>query len=571
MVKDPLFSRGEWLTRLTPFSMVKPYLAELLLISFMINLLSLALPLTLLQVYDRILRFSAMSTLEWLLAGVFVALLLESLLRLGRSYLSSWVGAKFEHWASCAAMEQLLTVPLTLFEQSGAGVHWERMNAINTLKEFYSGQAALVLFEMPFVIVFLLLIDHLAGILVVVPLILFALFLLFAWYFQVRLYRHIQESGATDDKRMDFIIETLNGIHLVKALSMEAMMARRYERLLAESACKIREIGLQGADSQNIGQFFAQLATISVVTFGGIMVIHQQLTVGGLVACSMLSGRALQPLQMAVGIWARFQSIRFAREQLKVLFSQRAEGFNESCDEEPEPGMVEVQGGIELQNVIFHGRGTTADSLPLLNGISLQVAPGETVGIIGANGSGKSVLLELMMGLLSPSEGRVLLDGCNPVLKRLPAVAYLPQEGELFRGTVLENMHMFREENSQAALAFAKRLGLDPFFSSLPKGYDTVVDEGSADTIPRGVRQQIAIVRALATHPRLVLFDEANTAIDGHGDGKLRQVLEGLRGKSTLIVVSHRPSLLRLADRVFELRDGQLVPLTTHPSAMAGA
>ena len=570
MLNDPFFSGKEWLTRLTPFSMVRPYFLELLSISLMINLLSLALPLTLLQIYDRILRFSAISTLQLLLIGVFVALFLESLLRLGRSYLSGWIGARFEHLAACGAMEHLLQSPLTTFEHDKAGVHLERLNAIQTLKEFYSGQAALVVLEMPFVLVFLLLIYHLAGTLVLVPVVLFVLFLLFAWYYRSSLYKKIAASGASDDKRMDFMIEVLQGMHTVKSLSLEAMMARRYERLLAESAQHTEAIGIQGAYSQNTGLFFSQLATISVVTFGGMLVMNQQLTVGGLVACSMLAGRALQPMQAAVGIWARFQSIRIARERLLTLFSQTP-----PSQQEPLPGPPKVTSGaisgsetpsgpsrLELNNITFLQH-YSPDNRPIINGLNLKVAPGEAVGIIGTNGSGKTLLLEMILGLLPPSTGEVLVDGCNPVTTSLSQVAYLPQEGVLFRGTIMENLHMFREENRDAALIMAKRLGLDLFFATLPKGYETEIEEGNTEVIPRGIQQRIAIARALLITPQLVLFDEANTAIDGAGDGQLMEVLQRLRGISTLILVSHRPSLLKLADRVLELRGGILVPLSS--------
>ena len=555
---DAFFAKKNWLARLTLFSIVKPYLAELLLASLMINLLSLVLPLVLLQIYDRVLRFAALSTLEWLLVGVFSAALLESALRLGRSYISGWIGARFEHLASCAAMEHLLTVPLSHFEQTAAGVHLERMNAIQILKEFYSGQAALVVLELPFAVLFLILVYHLAGPLVWAPILLLILFVLFAWYFQVRIYNKSQESSTTEEKRVDFMIETLNGIHSVKAFSMEAVMARRYERLLIESASNAQEIGLYGADSQNIGLFFSQLASVTVVTFGSILVINHQLTIGGLVACSMLSGRALQPLQMAVGIWAKFQSIRIARERLGLLFAQdEAAVAGKNSPEQQTAKTPEAKGGIVLQQVVF----STPDNTPILNGLSLNVASGEAVGIIGANGSGKTLLMELILGSVTPTSGTVWVDGVAPTQQRPTTLTYLPQEGILFRGTILENLHTFREENSAAAIEAARRLGLEPFIDSLPKGYETPVDEGSNESIPRGIKQRIVIARALAVPPRFVLFDEANMAIDGNGDEQVRQVLLGLRGKATLIVVSHRPSLLRLADRVFELREGKLTPL----------
>lgn len=567
---DPFFSAKNWLARLTLFSIVKPYLAELLLISLIINILSLVLPLVLLQIYDRVLRFSAVSTLEWLLVGVFVAMLLESALRFGRSYISGWIGARFEHLASCGAMEHLLTTPLAHFEQNAPGLHLEQLNAIQTLKEFYSGQAALVVLELPFVVLFLVLIYHLGGILVWVPISLLVLFLLFAWYFQVRIYQMVKESGETEDKRTDFIIETLNGVHSVKALSLEAMMARRYERLLTESAIKAREIGLHGADSQNIGLFFSQLASIAMVSFGGILVINQQLTVGGLVACSMLAGRSLQPMQMAVGIWARFQSIRIARERLTMLFEQGAEparSLTQNSPQQPtDAGATEWPARVALRAVCF-----TANNRPILNGITLDVTPGETVGIIGANGSGKTLLMELIMGTVTPTAGEIWVDGVSPVLQRPTRMAYLPQEGILFRGTILENLHTFREENSHVAMLSARHLGLEEFILSMPKGYETQVDEGANEMMPRGIKQRIVIARALATAPRLLLFDEANMAIDGNGDEYLRTVFQGLRGKATLIFISHRPSLLRLADRVFELREGRLLPLSVAASHGGGS
>ncbi|MBF0162181.1 MAG: ATP-binding cassette domain-containing protein [Magnetococcales bacterium] len=558
---DPLSANTHGWARLTLFSVVKPYLAELLLISLMINLLSLGLPLVLLQIYDRVLRFAAFSTLEWLLVGLFVVTLLESLLRMGRSYISGWIGARFEHGASCAAMERLLTLPFSLFAQSGAGVHLERLQAIQTLKEFYAGQAALVVLELPFALLFLLLVYHLAGLLVWVPILLLVLFVLFAWYFQVRICQKSREGYENEEKRSDFMIETLNGIHSVKAFSLEAFMARRHEGLVVAAAGTAQEIGLHGADAQNIGLFFSQLASIAVVTFGSILVIDQQLTIGGLVACSMLSGRALQPLQMAVGIWAKFQSIRIAREHVIRLFAPVGSG--ETVQEQEGATVADGEGRIVLEQVVFCG----ADNKNILNGLSLDVAPGETVGIIGANGSGKTLLMELILGFVAPTSGAVRVDGVAPTRQRPADLTYLPQEGVLFRGTILENLHTFREEYRAAAMASARRLGLEPFILSQPKGYDTLVEEGSNESIPRGIKQRIVIARALVTPPRFVLFDEANMAIDGNGDELVRQILQDLRGQATLIIVSHRPSLLRLADRVFELHQGRLTPLQRTPDS----
>ncbi|MBF0193255.1 MAG: ATP-binding cassette domain-containing protein [Magnetococcales bacterium] len=554
MSSDNFFAKAGWPTRLTPFSMVASTLGDLVLLSLMINLLGLALPLTLLQVYDRILQYQAVSTLSWLLIGVVVAILLEAGLSMGRSYITGWLGARFEHLASCSAMERLLTTNLIDFEKDGSGVHLERVNAINTLKDFYSGTAVLVILDLPFVSIYLGLVYHLAGLLVLMPVVMFVLFVIFVWALGIKLHKLVAQKIESDDRRINFIIEVLTGLHSVKSMAMEAMMLRRYERLSDACAKGSQEVGVQGGDSQNIGSFFSQLSMVGVVSFGGIMVVEQQLTIGGLAACTMLSGRALQPLQRAVGIWTRFQTIRLAKDRLAKVFELKPESRFGL------PEIPEVIGRLEMRNVSFR---FTEDGPDIIKNVSLDVAPGEMIGISGENGSGKTVLLWLMMGALKPTSGEVLIDGYDLNLHDPRSirnkVAYLPQVGMLFKGSILENIHLFRPGYEEAAIATSELLQLEAYVSKLPRGYETVIDDGADESTPKGIKQRITIARSLVTSPKIVLFDEANTALDGAGDDNLGNVLADMRGRATVIMVSARPSLLKLAKRVFLLEDGQVV------------
>lgn len=342
-------------------------------------------------------------------------------------------------------------------------------------------------------------------------------------------------------------------------------MLRRYERLQEACAQGALNVGMQSSDAQNLSSFFSQLTTVAVVAFGGIMVIDHELTIGGLSACSMLAGRSIQPLQRAVGIWARFQTIRVAKKRLEAIFELKP-------DMPPDtPALPPIQGKLTMENVSFAypeesgepGRDKKAASKEpqwVMRNINLVINPGETIAIQGA--SGKTTLLWLMMGAIRPTEGKVFLDDYD-LAQYDPSslhaqLAYMPQVGMLFKGTILDNIHMFRPEREEAALEVAARLQLEDFVSKLPKGFETIVDDGADESIPRGIKQRITIARALVSNPRIVLFDEANTAIDSHGDERLKAVLESMHGKVTLIMVTHRPSLEKIADRVYELKDGTL-------------
>lgn len=543
----------DWLARLGKSSKIPFGMMDMLIASFFINVLSLAMPLSLLQIYDRILPNASKNTLTMLVVGIAIALILEGCLRIGRSYLSGWIGARFEHIAGCASIERILSTSVNDFERDGSGVHLERLSSLGTLKEFYAGQAILTLFDLPFAFIFLMAISYLAGNLVFVPIVLICMFAFTAWRIGIKLRVALAERMVADERRFNFIIEVLGGIHTLKSMAMETQMLRRYERLQEACARSDYEVTRFSSSAMNLGSLYSQLTMFAVVGFGSTFVIDGQLTVGGLAACTMLSGRSMQPLQRAVGIWARFQSIQLARGKMREIFELQPE---------TKGGLPVItndyRGAIELKDV---GLQFVEDQPPLFSGVNLKVEPGQIIGISGGNASGKSSLLYVMMGAMRASKGQVLIDGQdineldpNSVRRK---IAYLPQHGVLFNGTILENLTMFKPELEEKALRIARLLGLDDVVARMPVGYDTNVGNGAFDSLPRGIKQRIAIGRALMTDPVVLLFDEANSAMDSAGDKVLTQFLEEAHGKRTLILVTHRPSLLRMADQVFDLTDGK--------------
>ena len=542
---------------LRTFTTLRGSLRDLAIVSLFLNGLSLALPLLILQIYDRILPSAGLGTLTLLIFGVMVALVCEAILRLGRAHITGWIGARFEHRAGCQAFDRILSSNIQDFARDGSGVHMERMNALGTVKDFYAGQALLTMLDLPFVGLYLGLIWYLGGILIVIPALMLLLFGLSAIGVGIRLHRAVRDRMIWDDRRFNFIIEILSGIHTIKAMAMEAPMMRRYERLLESCTQGDHRTAMSSAAALNTGAFFSELTMVAVVGFGAMLALSGQLTVGGLAACTLLAGRSLQPLQRAMGIWTRFQTIRLARRRMQQIFAMP----REHQMAEATTGPIEIDGGIELDAVTF---GYDDDQPPIIRDVSIRIAPGACVGISGGNASGKSTLLALMLGALRPDTGTVALDGHDigafepAALKR--RIAYLPQNGVVFKGTIMDNITMFDPTLADRAIEVTRDLGLDQVIDAMPLGCETVIGDAAMDAMPRGIKQRIAIARGLVHKPDVVLFDEANMAIDGVGDAYLRDALEALKGQCTLVLVTYRPSLLKLADQVYELEDGTLRP-----------
>lgn len=520
--------------------------------SLAINLLSLALPLVVLQVYDRVLPNAATGTLTVLATFVAACLVGDVVLRLCRSHVTGWAGARFEHTMSTAAFARLLRSDPEAVRRVGTGAHFERFEAVATLRDFFSGQALLIAIDFPFALVFIGMIGLIAGPLALVPLGLALAFCAVALVLGTRLRRALDERRRVDDRRFNFVIEMLSGLHTVKGLGMEALMARRYERLLESAGAAGYRVNRASTLSQGVGALFMQVTTVAIVAAGAAMVLDGALTVGGLAACTLLAGRALQPLLRALGLWTQFQAIRVAKGRLEELLGLPSE--QDCARTAPSP----LAGRVELEAVRFGYPGQPE----ILRGIDLVIEPGETVAIAGEAGSGRSTLLGLIQGHRLPMSGSVRLDGVDTAdvdRQGLRAsIAYLPPSATLFDGTIIENLTMFRDGTAiDSARAIAGAMGLHEIVARLPRGYDTAVG-GSNAALPGGVRQCIAVVRALVGKPRLVLYDEADSQLDRDGDAKLKAVLAGLKGTATLIIVSHRPSILALADRTYTLVDGRL-------------
>ncbi len=528
---------------------------DIIITSFLINLLLLAFPMVVLQVYDRILPNQALGTLFLLMLGVTVALVLDAILKTARAYVAGWAGAHFEHFVGLSSLDHLLYAKIEDIEAEAPGKHLDRLSGVDMVRDFYSSQASLVIVDLPFVVVFIVVLAYIAGTLALIPVLLLVIFSGVAIGMGRGLKEALEERTVWDDRRYSFIIEVLMGIHTIKANAMEKLIERRYERLMEQASNSGLRVTYLSGLAQNLGNSFAQITMAAVVGIGSIYVVNGLISMGALAACMLLAGRTVQPVLRALGVWTRFQSIRIAESHLDELQAYKDTRELKRLPDSP-------LDKIELQNVYYRYH----DDKPfVLRGINLSIEPGEIVGIRGGNGSGKSSLLRLMMNNFPPTKGSVTYNGHHA--KRIDTshfrsqIAYLPQVPVLFEGTVMENITMFREEEFQEeALEIAERLGLDRVFARYPQGFDTIVGTTAFSAIPGGVGQRIAIARALVDKPRIILFDEANSALDGPGDARIRGVMQHYRMEAGIILITYRPSLLSIADRRYELSAGALLP-----------
>jgi len=541
---------------LESFTPLKDELKWIVTSSVVINVLALTTPLVMLQIFDRILAKGSMDTLALIMGGALIAVGVESLIKILRSHLSAWIAARFEHRAMMNVTSRMLAMPMHEFEKIGPGAHNDHFKAIQSLKTFYSGQTFQHMMDIPFTLFYILVMMFISpwvGLLVLVG------YASFSWIVWQQGFKHtklIEEKNQGDLRRTNFLVETLTNIHTLKSMTMEALMLRRYERLQETSAKNMTRLSYALDVAQHVGAVFSPLMSLLVISLGAYLVITGRLTTGELAACILLSGRSLAPIQRLGLIWARHQQETVMRDDLAKLMVQPELAPESKFAEEK----VASSGSIHLQNVSYQFPGVDK---PIFKNLSVDIEGGQCVFIHSANGTGRTTLLHLMGGLIAPTQGKVVVDG-NDLLELGPefakrSIAYLPQRTQLFEGSLIDNVSVFDRQRIDEALDKADALKINAFVSKLPRGWDSPVGDAAADSMTPGFRQRIAIVRALANNPSIILFDDATAAVDNEGEKFVLDYLNSVKGKKTIILVTQRPSIQKLADRVLTLKDGQLL------------
>lgn len=567
MLFKPLATTSQHQDWRTPIMQrLKPIFWELGLASVIINLLALATPIFLMTVYNKVINHGALQTLDVLAIGMMTLFAFEWLLRSLRSYITSHAGGRLDAALGSEVVHHLVHQPLKTFEQAPTGQILERLRQLDQLRLFFTSQMPLLLVDLAFVGLFLTVLFFLDLRLGAITLAAIPLFLLLSYLAQGK-HHDLTEAGfKAAAAKASSLGETVSQAMTVKALGLEPEMEQRFKQKLAHAAETNFRASHLGGLIQNSGQVLQQLVALLLVYVGARAIIAGDMSIGALIASTILAARTLAPMRQVLAGWQQLQAVRTAFSRLDALMLQPTELMDL-----PMPA-IHVQGRVRFENVTYR-YAQEADSA--LKGIDLEIEPGQLVAVIGAPGSGKSTLAKLLLGLDRPEQGRIMVDDLDtrlwsPTTLR-QQIGVVPQDIQLFTGSIAENISIGAADRSYERLvAAAKFVGAHDFIQRLPNGYETELGERGGG-LSAGQRQLITIARALIRNPRVLILDEATSALDTATENELLVNLKRASRGRTVIMITHRLAALNVADRVLSMADGRIVKDGPPSQQTAGA
>jgi len=528
---------------------------DVLWAALLINLFALAFPMFSMNVYDRVVPNHAVETLWVLAVGVVLVLGSDLFIRLLRSHFVDEASARIDVQISASLMERVLGMRLENRPQS-VGSFASNLRGFEQVRDFIASSTVTALIDLPFALLFVVVMAWISPWLVLPVLSVFAIVLVSGYVLQHRLHELSQSTYQASAQRNATLVESLTGIETIKAQGAENLIQARWERANQFlSALNVRMRGLSSTAMYTTATL-QQLVSVSIILIGVYLIADKQLTMGGLIASTMLAGRALAPAGQIVGLLMQYQGARTAMESLDKIMAQPVERpADKNFIHQPD-----LKGEIEFRHVSFAYPGRQE---PSLDDISFKVSPGEKVALIGKVGSGKTTLQKLILGLYQPSGGAVLVDGID--MRQLdPAdlrrnLAHVSQDVTLFYGTLRENITFgMQHATDDAILAATETAGLSEFVKRHPQGFDLPVGE-RGELLSGGQRQSVGIARAVLHNAPILLLDEPTSAMDFSTEALVTQKMQAFSQGKTVVLVTHRTSMLSFVDRVIVVDQGKIV------------
>jgi ATP-binding cassette, subfamily B, bacterial HlyB/CyaB len=541
-------------------------LRDVLIASFFLQLLALMSPLFFQVVIDKVLVHKGLTTLEVLAVGLLVVSVFDVGIGGLRTYLFAHTTSRVDAELGSKLFAHLTHLPLAYFQARRVGDSVARVRELETIREFLTSSALTVVIDLFFAVVFLAVMYLYSPTLLLIVLITLPLYAGIVLIVAPLLRRKLDEKFARGAENQSFLVESVTGVETLKAMAVEPQMQARWERQLAGYVKTGFQASMLATWGRNSIELVQKLSTVALLYFGAKLVIDGTLTVGELVAFNMLASQAAGPILRIAQLAQDFQQARIAVDRLGDILNAPTEPQTSAS----RANLPELRGRIRFEHVTFRYR---PDRPEVLSDIEIEVAPGEVLGVVGPSGSGKSTLAKLVQRLHTPERGRTLVDGIDLALVD-PAwlrrqVGVVLQENILFNRSVRENIALADPAmNMDRVVAAAELAGAHEFILELPEAYDTRIDERGAN-LSGGQRQRIAIARALAIDPKILIFDEATSALDAESESIIQRNLKLMAAGRTLIIIAHRLSAVRLADRIITLERGRITEMGTHSKLLA--
>lgn len=534
----------------------RTWLRDILFASFVLQLLALLSPLFFQVIIDKVIGHHSLNTLDVMIFALVAVSVFELVLGLVRTYVLSHTTTRIDVDLGSRLYAHLMQLPLSYFRSRRVGDSVARVRELETIRNFLTGSALTVALDILFMFIFITVMAWYSTTLTLVVLASFPCYALLAWIVTPIFRARLDEKFARGAENQAFLVESVSGIETVKAMAVEPQMLRRWDsQLAAYVGASFRVTQLANFYSQ-FSTLINKLVTAATLYFGASLVMANELTVGQLIAFTMLSARVSTPVLRLVQMWQDFQQTGVSVRRLGDILNTRTEVSARGAA----GALPAIRGDIQFEGVHFRYR---PDGVDILNNVSFRLQAGEVIGIVGRSGSGKSTIGKLLQRLYTPRQGRVLIDGVDisladhAWLRR--QIGVVLQENLLFNRTIRENIALADPGMPiEYVIRAAKLAGAHDFIAELPEGYGTVVGEQGA-SLSGGQRQRIALARALVTNPRVLILDEATSALDYESERIIQNNMKEICQGRTVIIIAHRLSALRDANRILVIERGELV------------
>ena len=541
----------------------KRFFYEVLAASFLLQVFTLITPLFTQVIIDKVLVHKGLSTLDVLMTGLIIIAVFQMVLGYLRTYIFTVLTNKVDVVLGARLYNHIVSLPLRYFESRRVGETVARVKELETIRSFISGSSLVLFIDTAFCFIFIIAMFWYSPLLCLVAIALIP-FMVLLNLIATPIYRkRIQTKFEANAESQSFLVESVTGASTVKALALEQKFSRRWEDLLGHYVKTSFDVNNVANVANSIGGFLQHLSTLLILWVGAHQVMAGRLSVGQLVAFQMLAGQVSGPVLRLVGVWQQFQQTRISIDRIGDIMNlpKESEGRGEMSPIR--------QGEIFFEKVSFR---YNPDEPQAVKSISVKLAPGVMVGIVGPSGSGKSTLVKLLQRMYDLEEGRIFVDNID-ISKYNPAayrrqIGTVLQENYLFCGTVRENIAIGRPDATMEEVERAARMsGAHDFIVQMKAGYDTVIGE-RGDSLSGGQRQKIAISRAMLVNPRILIFDEATSALDALSEKEVLEAIQKVRKNRTVLMIAHRLAAVQKADVILVMNQGRIVEYGNHEQLM---